>query len=292
MVKEIENDFPQRHGVSNLYPIFTQILHALQCPSAGLTQFHNHADIVLRCKHCRVDHGLQNLGDFSRRELTRVSDLDFCAVIEFHVVDHRRRCSNELESKFPLKALAHNFEVQQPQKTTSETEAQCDRSFGFIDQCRVGKFQLIQRFTQVRIVTAIEGVEPREDHRFGFGISGQRLGGSVFQPRHRVTHFGLANILHAGNQITHFTHTQTLGGSWFRRAHPNFQQFVMCFCRHHFDALFRLQRTIDHAHIRDDTAVGVIDRIKNQSASRCISIALRRRNEVDDLIQELPHTDA
>ena len=60
-----------------------------------------------------------------------------------------------------------------------------------------------------------------------------------------------------------------------------------CSQRHHFDLVSRSNSTVHHANIGDHSAIGVIDRVKNQGPrwSRCITFW--RRDSFNDPFQKL-----
>ena len=62
--------------------------------------------------------------------------------------------------------------------------------------------------------------------------------------------------------------------------------------RHHLDALARVQVPVDHAHVGDDAAIAVVDRVEDHGPGRGIRIADRSRDALDDPIEQFLDADA
>ncbi len=56
--------------------------------------------------------------------------------------------------------------------------------------------------------------------------------------------------------------------------------------RHHLDPVAMGELAVDHAHVGDDPAVGVVDRVEDQGTGRCIGDALGGGVCVDDLVEQ------
>ncbi len=59
--------------------------------------------------------------------------------------------------------------------------------------------------------------------------------------------------------------------------------------RHHGDLLARHDLAVDHAHVCDHTAVGVVNRIEDHRPRRRVRVTLRGRHQPDHLIEQLGH---
>ena len=170
-----------------------------------VAQRHHVADIILRHEDGGGDNRLQDgfyaadVGQFGR-----VFHVDFFAVFQNHFINDSRRGGNQIHVEFAFQALLHDFQVQQTQEAAAEAETQCLRHFRLEFQRSVVELQFFQRVAQGFVVVAFHGIESGEYLALHFFETGQRLGSGVLHQRYRITHFGLPQLLHAGNQKAHF----------------------------------------------------------------------------------------
>ncbi|CAB4588950.1 unannotated protein [freshwater metagenome] len=62
--------------------------------------------------------------------------------------------------------------------------------------------------------------------------------------------------------------------------------------RHHLDSFARAERSVHDAHVGDDTAIGVIDGVKDHGARRRGRVSARCGKLLNDSIQQFVDTDA
>jgi hypothetical protein len=146
--------------VAQLDPVGRQVVHALQRTAPTLAQLHHRADVVVRGEHGRPDHGLEHLGHLAGRVLARVGHGELGPVVEHHPVDHVGRGGDEVQVGLALQPLADDLQVEQPEEAAPETEAERGRRLGLVVQRRVVELQLVQRVTQIRVVRAVDRVQP------------------------------------------------------------------------------------------------------------------------------------
>ena len=60
--------------------------------------------------------------------------------------------------------------------------------------------------------------------------------------------------------------------------------------RHHGDLLARHDLAVDHPHVRDHAAVGVVDGVEDHRPCRSVRVALGRRDLPDHLVEQFGHT--
>ena len=173
-----------------------------------------------------------------------------------------------------------------PEEAHPEAEAEGCGGLRFVDQRGVVEHEFLQRIPEHRIVRAVHRVEAGEHHRLGVLVAAQRLGGRLGQRGDGVPHLGLADVLHAGDQVAHLAHAQALGRRRLRGADTDFQQFVGGSGGHHLDPLARAQMAVHHADVSDHAAVGVVDRVEDHGPRRSIRISHRGRQVADNLVQQ------
>ena len=122
-------------------------------------------------------------------------------------------------------------------------------------------------------------------------IASEILCGGTCCPGDGVAHPRLPHILDTGDQISHLTHTESVGLLRFWRDHPHLEKVVFGFGGHHENAFAVAEFTVDHADVSDHTAVGVVDGIEDQGPRSPSGLPNRGGNLGDDLVQQLSDTD-
>ena len=109
--------------------------------------------------------------------------------------------------------------------------------------------------------------------------------------RDGVAHARVDDVLDRRRDVTHLARGQPLGRPRPRRKPADLIDLVHLTRVHHPDLGPRQDLAVDHPHVGDDAAVGVVMRIEDQGAQRLRRIAVRRRYAVDDGLENLvrPH---
>ena len=265
----------------------------MQRAATGLAELHDRADVVLGREDRGAHHRLAHLGDLAAgRELARVRDRDGLLVFGRDLVDHGRRGRDDVEPELALEPLGDDLEVQQAEEAGAEAEAERDRRLGLVDERGVRELELVERLAQLGVVAAVDRVQAREHHRQRLGVARQRLGRRLRRRRDRVADLGLPHVLHAGDEVADLADAEPLGGRGLGCAHADLEDLVRRPGRHHLDALARLQMAVDHAHVGDHAAVAVVHGVEDHGPRRGIRIADRRRNALDDAVEQLFDADA
>ena len=104
--------------------------------------------------------------------------------------------------------------------------------------------------------------------------------------RQRVTDRGPVDILDAGNDISDFASSQPVAVFHFGRERPNTIGRVRAGRRHDFDLAALAETAIDNAHKRYNTDIIIKPRINDQCLQWRIHIAFRRRNSLDNGVEQ------
>ena len=218
----------------------------------------------------RQDRGahdrLVHLGDLALGELARVGDDVLGAVLHDHPVDHVRRGGDQVEAELALQPLADHVQVQQAEEADAEAEAERGRGLRLVDQRGVVELELVEGLAQLRVVRAVQRIQAGEDHRLGVLVAAERLGRALVQGGDGVTDLGLADVLHAGDQVADLADAEAVGGSHLGRVGADLQQLVGGAGGHHPDALALVELAVDDTDVGDDAAVGVVDRVEDHRA--------------------------
>ena len=234
----------------------------------------------------RLDDGLIDRADLALGPVGRVGDDDLGVVLLLHPVHDVRRRRDQVEVEFAFQALAGDLHVQQTQKSATETEAERHRGLGFVGERGIVELQPLQRVTQVGIIGAVDGIQPRVHHRLGFAVSGQRLRGPVPRAGDGVTDLRLAHIFHTGDQVTDLAHAEADGGLRLGRDDAHLQQLVGGASGHHRDLLARGDLAVHHSHVGDHAAVDVVDGVENHCARGRFRVSGGRRHLTHHVVEQ------
>ncbi len=292
LVEEVEDDLGEGQRVAQLHPFGGQVLHAEQGAAAALAQLHDGADILVRHQNCGAHHRLVDLGDLAGRELARVGDRRLLRVLGHHLVDHVRRGGDQVEAELALQALADDLQVQQAQIADAETEAERRRRLRLVGERGVVQLQLVQRVPQGRIVRAVDRVETRVDHRLRVLVAAQGVLRRPVVTGDGVADPGLADILHAGDQVAHLADAERGRLLHLRRDHADLEELVDGAGGHHLDLVARLDPAVDDPDVRDHAAIHVVDRVEDHRAGRGGGVTDRSGELPDDLVEQVIHPDA
>ena len=86
-------------------------------------------------------------------------------------VDDVRRGRDQVEVELALEPLADDLQVQQAEEPAAEAEAERRRGLRLVDQRGVVELQLVERVAQVRVVVAVDRVQPGEHHRLRVAVA-------------------------------------------------------------------------------------------------------------------------
>ena len=177
--------------------------------------------------------------------------------------------------------------MQQPEEPDPKAKAQGRRGFRLVDQGSVVELQLVESITQVREILGINREESRIHHWFGVLIAAKIFLRGLGSIGDSVADSGLTDILDAGDEVPDLPHRQPLSRHHFWGYDANLKHLVCCAGTHHKDFLTVAQSTVNDADIRDDTAIRVIDRIKNEGPSRRVGHSLGSWHLSDDGIEQI-----
>ena len=108
--------------------------------------------------------------------------------------------------------------------------------------------------------------------------------------RHGVAHLGQVDVLHPGDEVADLPGPQLGDGRGFGGEHPALLRLRIGVRRHQMDLGPRRQHPVLHPDVGHHAAVGVERGIEHQGAQRILSPSLRRRHELDHLLQQRGHT--
>ena len=155
-----------------------------------------------------------------------------------------------------------------PRKPTRKPKPSARRRLRLVDQRGVVELELVERVAQRRIVRAVDRVETRVDHRLRVLVAAERLGGRPGVAGDGVADPGLADVLHAGDQVADLADAERARLLHLGRDDADLQQLVHGAGGHHLDPVAGLDPAVDDPDVGDHAAVDVVDRVEDHRAGR------------------------
>jgi hypothetical protein len=109
--------------------------------------------------------------------------------------------------------------------------------------------------------------------------------------RDGVTDAGLADVLHAGDEVADLADAEALHRLGLRGDDADLEQLVRRAGRHHLDLVAGGDPAVDDADVGDDAAVDVVDRVEDHRPGRRLGLAGGGRDLLDDPVEQLGHAD-
>ena len=220
-------------------------------------------------------------------KVLRTADIDHFAVGLVDVIVDRGTRGNEVQVELALQAFLDDFHVQQAQEAHAEAETERHRRLGLPHQRRVVDVQLIEGVTQVLVVLVVDREQARVDHGLGLAVARQRLGAGVRSPRKGIAHAHSLGVLQTRDHIANLADGQRVDRGLGRTLDAHAVDQKVTLGLHHKQSIALFDGTIEDAHRSHHTAILVKVRIQNERFERSVCIALRRRNQKDDGLQQI-----
>ena len=267
------------------------ILHPLILTAALLAQLHDRSDKFRGhhdlCPHQRLFH-IVDLGRI--RKVGRVGKIDAGSVCLVYLIDNAGRCGDKIQIVLPFQSFLDNLQMQQSKESAAETKSKRRGSFRFIKQRRIVQLEFFQRVSQILVLRAVRRIHSAVNHRIDFFVTRKRLRTGIIRIRDRVAHAGISDILNAGGDITDHSCRQFVTGDQLSCSEISyFYDFLHGSGSHHADFRSFFHSSFHHTAGNNDTAVSIINGIKNQRLQRIFRTSLGRRNLADDLFQNRIH---
>ncbi len=204
------------------------------------------------------------------------------------VLDARRR-GDERQAELALEPLLDDLHVQQTEEAAAESEPERAGRLGRVGDRRVVQLELLERLAEVLEVVAVDREQPGEHHRFRLAIPVERHGGTVGRRGDRLPRLRVADVLDAGDQVPDLTRAEFGDGCGHRHAGPDLDRFVVRARLHELQLRTRQETAVHDPHARHDTAVLVELGVEDQALQRGVRVTHRRRDPLDDRIEQVGH---
>ncbi len=92
--------------------------------------------------------------------------------------------------------------MEEPQEPGAESKPQSLRGLGLEGQRGIVELELVEGFAQVAVVIRVDGIDPREDHRLGGTVPGERLRSRIRRAGNRISYTALMDGFKASCNVT------------------------------------------------------------------------------------------
>ena len=196
-----------------LHQVGVQVLHVLELAPAVLAHGHDIAHILVGSDDGDLHIGLLGmLDDGGIGVIVGVIHLDQGAVGLIHMVNDGGEGGDQVQIELPLQPLLDDLHVQHAQKAAAEAEAQGHGALRLKGQGSVVELEFFQGIPEVRILTAVLGVNAAVDHGLGGPVAGEGLRGGVGGIGDGVAHLGVLHGLDGGGEIAHLAGLEGIRG--------------------------------------------------------------------------------
>ena len=287
-VVKIHHDLVERQVVDQQHAARSDVLELLLRAPFLFQQLQDLAQVLLARDYCGRDDGLLDPLDLGRvGELGRIVYLHQVALARRHPIAHARRGGDQVDIELALQPLLHDVQVQQPQETAAEAEAQRRRVLGLEAERAVVQPKFLDGVAQHPVLVRFHRVEAREHHRLHCFEARQRLGRRVVVVHHGVADLRVRDCLDVGEHEAHLARRQLRARHRFGRlvAQPLHLEHLAINPQPY--ALPDAQRAVHHPQQRDHATVGIEPGIEDQRAQRRLGPPFRRRDQVHDGFQNL-----
>ena len=251
-----------------LHTVGINIFHVLINTPALLAQLHDIAHIFTGRHNACLYIGFFRIFQRCRvRIIEGVINIFLFPIGTLDFIDNAWCGGNQIEIIFPFQPFLYNFHMKQTKETAAETKAQCNGAFRLKGQRSVIELQLFQCITQIRIPGTVCGINTGKDHGLYLSVARQCFLCRILHTGDRITHTGICHIFDGSGKITDFTCNQTIRRRFqCQRTHiTGFHHLELCTRSHHFHLHARLDTAFPDTDIDNDTTIGIILAVKNQS---------------------------
>ena len=207
------------------------------------------------------------------------------AVGERDAIDHRGRRGDQVEVELAGQPLLHDLQMQEPEESAAETEAERGGGLRLVAEGGVVETQLADRGAQVLEIRRIDRKDAAEDHRHRRAEAGQRRRGRPPILGDGVADRGVGDLLDRAGEEAELARSEHAPVDQLRREDADRVHFVDGSGPHHADLHAFLELAVDDAHQHDDAEIGVVPGIDQKRLQRRVGVAGGRRQPGDDGFQ-------
>ena len=208
--------------------------------------------------------------------------LGHVALLVIHVVGDVGHRGNHLHVELAAQSLLHDFHVQQPQETATESKSQRHTRLGREGERGIVELQLLERGAQVLEILGLDGIHTSKHHGLHFLKS---LDGTLTRALHMgngVAHTHFHRVLDARNDVAHIAGTQLVARRECQFEHTHLIDVIFLASVDKLHEVVLADGAVEQLKIDNDASERIEHRVKNQRLQRCLGVALGCRHTAHD----------
>ena len=176
--------------------------------------------------------------------------------------------------------------MQQAEETHAVAESECGRGLRLILNRAVGEAQLVECVGEFLVVGRVGRIKTGEDHGLGLPIARQRIRLVTAADGHRVADSNIGDILETGRDVADVAGGQRVLPAELGRETADLHRFESAVAGGETERGLALDVAVDDSDMRDDSLVGVVFGVEDQRSQWFGRFALRRRDALDDRVEQ------
>ena len=285
-VVEVEHHLVERQGIDGHRPV-ADVGQIGLLATFLRAELQDIAEVLVRNQDRRPDPGLlHRLNAALVRPVHGVVQLDVPPVGKAEAIDHAGRRGHQVEIEFALEALLNDLEVEKPQASAPESQAEGSARFRFVVERGIVQVQLRQRVAEMAVVAGVRRIQAAEHDGDRLPETGQGDRGRLPGIGDRVTDLRIGHPTDRRREESHLA-----GGERFRRSRARFEDtdpidLVVGAAGHHPNLLADLEDAIDDAHQDHHAKVGVVPAVDQEGSQGRVGRGRRRRDALHDRVEK------
>ena len=179
-----------------------------------------------------------------------------------------------------------------PRNPQRKPKPSADRRLRLVEERRVVQAQLLERVAQLGVLVPLDRVEAGEHHRLQLFEAREGLDRRPCRFGDRVADLRVADLLDVRDEKSHLAGAQRVHRHRLGREDAELLGIVVLSFRHQPDPHARADRAVDDADDDHDAAIRVVPRVEDQRLERGVGVPGRRREPLDDRLENLRHPGA
>ena len=293
LVVEVDDDFPQGHGVLQLYAVAADVFLLEEFAALAQAERHDGTDEVGRRDDGGMDVGLLDVVD--ERLVGHAAGVVHLGDVALLVVDEVRDVGDggdDVHVELAVEPFLDDFHVEQSEESAAETEAEGHGAFGLEGEAGIVELQLLERGAEVLEVLRLDGIDACEDHRFHLLEACNGLLAGVLHGGDGVAHLDFRCRLDAGDDVAHVAARQRLPGHHVHLQHTYLVGLVLLAGIDELHHVAAPHRAVHDLEVGDDAAEGVEHGVEDEGLQGSLLVALGTGNALHHSPQDVLHAHA
>ena len=286
-IEEVQDDFVHRNFVIQRH-LRPQEQHILLHTTPLHAQRDDVAEELLRHQDIHVCDRFTHFLDFTGiRHSRRIVDEDNLTAGLHDLIDYGRRGGNQIEIVFAFQPLLNDLHVQHAEEAAAESKTERIGNLGLVKQRCVVQRQFCQRLAKGFVIFRGNREKSRIHLRLHFFEARQCVDIGRRGVRQRIADRRPLNFLDTRDDKAHLAGAQAITFGMFWRKNTNAVDQLRLADRLGDDLVALFDRAVLDTYQRHNAEIIVEPRVDDQRLQRRLDFTLGRRNQLDQLLQQI-----